>query len=360
VKGRAAHPALRIYADAGISPGRVVDATAFTCLPGPPAARSSKLHEINVFSYQHGIYPRSEQVVAATRGLDRGRVSAADVDQAFAADLAAFIRAQQRAGLDFFSDGLLRWQDIFRPLTEALGVKPHTLVRWFDTNTFFREPVLDGAFGPVKPAGALLPVSSVPAPRVATLPSPYMFSRVAHTGEDRNRLMVDLAEKVLAPVIRATVEADTRIIHLEDPWLGYRGIERGDWAPLNDALQRLRHGPATLVYHVYFGDTAPHLDLLRRLPVDAIGVDLIETDLHALGSGWDKGLVAGIVNGRSSNLESLAETVEVAQRIAETVRPKDLYLSSNCELGFLPTVVAERKLQRLGEVSAKVKGLVSV
>lgn len=287
-------------------------------------------------------------------------MSSADVDQTYANDLAAFIRAQQQAGMDFFSDGLLRWQDIFRPLTEALGVRPHTLVRWFDTNTFFREPVLNGALSPATPAGALLPASSVPIPRVVTLPSPYMFSRAAHTDQDRNRLMLDLAEKVLAPVIAAAVSADVRIIHLEDPWLGYRGIGRGDWAPLNQALQRLHQGRASLVYHVYFGDAAPHLEQLRRLPVDAIGVDLIETDLRALGSGWDKGLVAGLINGRSSNVESVAEIVEVAHHIAETVHPKDLYLSSNCELGFLPTVVAERKVQRLGEAAAKVKALVSV
>jgi 5-methyltetrahydropteroyltriglutamate--homocysteine methyltransferase len=83
-------------------------------------------------------------VVAATRGIDRGRVGAEAVDQAFTDDQAAFVRVQNKAGMDFISDGLLKWQDIFRPLMGALGVKPHTLVRWFDTNTFFREPELVG------------------------------------------------------------------------------------------------------------------------------------------------------------------------------------------------------------------------
>ncbi|HKV31575.1 MAG TPA: hypothetical protein VJT14_11230, partial [Candidatus Dormibacteraeota bacterium] len=65
-------------------------------------------------------------MVAATRGIDRGRVGSDAVERAFADDLAAFVRTQKDAGMDFFSDGLLKWQDIFRPLTEALGVKPHT------------------------------------------------------------------------------------------------------------------------------------------------------------------------------------------------------------------------------------------
>lgn len=300
-------------------------------------------------------------MVAATRGIDRGRVGSDAVERAFADDLAAFVRTQKDAGMDFFSDGLLKWQDIFRPLTEALGVKPHTLVRWFDTNTFFREPELSGQLPtPANPDG-VAPDASVPRPRVTTLPSPYMFSRAAHTDRDRNQLMVALAQQVLRPAIDAAVAAGSELIHLEDPWLGYSGITREDWAPLGDALTILhRDLKATLAFHVYFGDAGPHIDRLRQLPVDAIGVDLIQTDLKALGSGWDKGLVAGVINGRSSILESPKNLVEVARHLADTVRPRNLYLSSNCELGYLPTVVAEQKVQRLGEAARTVKELVSV
>jgi 5-methyltetrahydropteroyltriglutamate--homocysteine methyltransferase len=300
-------------------------------------------------------------VVAATRGIDRGRVGSNAVERAFADDLAAFVRVQKDAGMDFFSDGLLKWQDIFRPLTAALGVKPHTLVRWFDTNTFFREPELLGSLTmPAHPDG-LAPDASVPRPRVTSLPSPYMFSRAAHTDQDRNQLMVALAQQVLRPAIDAAVAAGSTLIHLEDPWLGYTGISREDWAPLGEALKILhRDLKATLAFHVYFGDAAPHIDQLMQLPVDAIGVDLIQTDVKALGAGWDKGLVAGVVNGRSSILESPKNLVEVARHLAETVRPRNLYLSSNCELGYLPTVVAEQKVQRLGEAARTVKELVSV
>jgi 5-methyltetrahydropteroyltriglutamate--homocysteine methyltransferase len=300
-------------------------------------------------------------VVAATRGIDRGRVGAEAVDKAFADDQAAFVRVQKKAGLDFYSDGLLRWQDIFRPLMGALGVKPHTLVRWFDTNTFFREPELTGKIRSVTNPDGVVADASVPRPRVATLPSPYMFSRAAHTDLDRNRLMFDLAERVLRPAIDAAVAGGAELIHLEDPWLGYFGIKREDWAPLMEALEILhRNLNATLAFHIYFGDAGPHIAQLLRLPVDAIGVDLIETDVAELGSGWDKGLVAGIINGRSSILESLDNTVEVARHLADTVRPRNLYLTSNCELGYLPTPVADRKVERLGEAARKAKELVSV
>jgi 5-methyltetrahydropteroyltriglutamate--homocysteine methyltransferase len=300
-------------------------------------------------------------VVAATRGIDRGRVGADAVERAFADDLAAFINVQKQAGLDVFSDGLLKWQDIFRPLVKGLGAKPHTLVRWFDTNTFFREPELSGKLSRLERPDGVVPDTSVPRPRVTTLPSPYMFSRAARTDQDRNQLMVALAERVLRPAIEAAVSAGSQMIHLEDPWLGYVGIAAEDWAPLKDALEILHHDlDATLAFHVYFGDAGPHVDRLLDLPVDAIGIDLIETDLAALGSHWDKGLVAGVINGRSSVLESVDDTVEVARHIADRVRPRNLYISSNCELGYLPTVVAERKVQRLGEAARKLKELARV
>ena len=162
-------------------------------------------------------------------------------------------------------------------------------------------------------------------------------------------------------MVDAAVAAGCQLVHLEDPWIGYFGIESKDWAPLREALELLhRDLRATLAFHVYFGDAGPHVDQLRRLPVDAIGVDLVETDVNELGSGWDKGLVAGVIDGRSSMLESLENTVEVARHLADTVRPRNLYLSSNCELAFLPTVVAEQKVQRLGEAAKRVKQLVSV
>ena len=263
--------------------------------------------------------------------------------------------------MDFFSDGLLKWQDIFRPLMGAVGVKPHTLIRWFDTNTFFREPELVGKVPTVTNPDGVVAAASVPRPRVATLPSPYMFSRAAHTDHDRNRLMVDLAHRVLRPAIDAAVAGGAELIHLEDPWLGYFGIKPEDWTPLGEALGILhRDLKATLAFHVYFGDAGPHIAQLLRLPVDAIGVDLTETDVAELGSSWDKGLVAGIIDGRSSIVESLDNTVEVARHLADTVRPRNLYLTSNCELGYLPTVVAELKVLRLGEAARTARELVSV
>jgi 5-methyltetrahydropteroyltriglutamate--homocysteine methyltransferase len=95
--------------------------------------KENELTEIR--AYAPGIYARSEELVQATRDLNRGRVTEEAVEEQRLADLCAIIEAQREAGLDYFSDGLLNWQNIFRPFDEsAQGLRPvsdTTFCRYF-------------------------------------------------------------------------------------------------------------------------------------------------------------------------------------------------------------------------------------
>jgi methionine synthase II (cobalamin-independent) len=304
---------------------------------------------IKVLAYQPGLYPRSERVVAATRGLERGRVRLEEVEAAYQQDLRDFVAVQQEAKVDFFSDGLLRWQDHFRPLAEAAGLPTRALTRWFDNNAFFRAPQLNGAPQPITRIDSIVPDSAVPTPRVATLPSPYTFSRAVVTGGDKNVLMLELVRNLLRPAIEVLVASGCRLVHLQEPWLGFFGIDRADRAPLERALDTLTSGlDASVVFHIYFGDAAAHVDWLRRLPVHAVGVDLVETDVNALGAKWETGLLTGCIDGRSSVLESATETTDLIRRVADQTQPPVLYVSSSCDLELLPRDIAAQKVLVLG------------
>jgi 5-methyltetrahydropteroyltriglutamate--homocysteine methyltransferase len=316
-------------------------------------------------AYQHGVYPRSEDVVAATRGLERGRTTPDEVEVQFKRDREDLIQAQQETGLDYFSDGLLRWQDIFRPLAQNVeGMEARTLVRWFDNNSFFRAPEpVDEIHLRAPLPGVFDEYADVPEPRVATLPSPFLFSRAAQTNRDRNQLMVDLGQNLLRPVAQALAACGYGVIHLQEPWLAYFGIGAGDWEPFRTALGAIRDGLASnetkLVLHTYFGDAGPHASELRTLPVDAVGFDFVQTDPEELGTDWPIGILAGVLDGRSSPIEPAEQTAAFAREIFERLSPPDLYLSSNCELEFLPRDVARQKVRRLGEISARLKELLA-
>lgn len=316
---------------------------------------------VRVAAYQHGIYPRSEDVVAATRGLERGRTTQRDVDAAYASDREAFVALQRDAGLDYLSDGLLGWQDIFRPLVRLSGgLTARTLVRWFDNNAFFRAPEVTGELSPSAPLPSEMEeaIHLVPEPRVATLPSPYYFSRAAQSNEDRATLMMDLTREVLRPVVEAATSRGFALVHLQEPWMPYFGMDAAEWDDFEKAIGELRDAlanDALLVLHLYFGDAAPYADRLRRLPVDAVGIDFVQTDLEALGNRWETGVLAGVLDGRSSPIESPEGTAEFAVRVADALSPPLLFLSSNCDLEMLPRDVAARKVTRLGEASRIAK-----
>jgi len=310
--------------------------------------------------YLHGIYPRSEALVAATRDAARGRRLAADVEAQRRADGTALVALQREAGLDYVSRGMLTWQDLFRPLVAACP--PWTtgpLRRWFDNNTFARAPVisrvaeLDRDLFAAELDRDLL---AAEASQVGTLPGPYTLSRVAETCADRDMMIGALARGVLRPAAEELAARGAQVIHLQEPWLVAHGIEDHCWRLLSAAIDCVRDGlGALVVVHTYFGDAAPWLDRLRALPADAVGVDLTETDVTALSGRWRTGILAGCLDGRSSVVEDAEETAALARRILDSAEPLILMLSSSCDLELLPRPIADEKTRLLGAVAGLLR-----
>lgn len=311
-------------------------------------------------AYQHGIYPRSERLVRATRDLDRGRTNEASVQDEYRRDTDELVAIQRAAGLDYLYDGQLSWQDHFRPFVEhSDGLATGALTRWFDTNSFFRAPVVTGALSIEAPG---VPVAGVGGGDrlVACLPSPYAFSRAAQVDGDRDDLMLDLARDVLRPVAARAVAAGAALLHFEDPWLAYFGPDGDVWSALGKSIEEVRAGlDVTVVFHTYFGDAAPFFDELRGLPVDAVGFDLFATDTDALRPGGDKACLLGCFDGRSSVVERPEEIVRVVSRLLDRLEPPGCFLSSSGDLQLVSEQLARRKVEALGEAAAALKEVVA-
>jgi 5-methyltetrahydropteroyltriglutamate--homocysteine methyltransferase len=255
------------------------------------------------------------------------------------------------------SDGLLTWQDLFRPLVNSSdGLEAQVLVRWFHNNSFFRAPAVRGR--PVFREGSeWFEQNGFPEPRVATLPSPFLFSRAAQSDQDRDALMRDLARDVLAPAAGRLVAAGSSVIHLEEPWLPSFGIEDSSLEALEQSLGPIREATedAVLVLHLYYGDAGPYVERLRRFPVDAVGIDFTETDLQNLPAPLETGLVAGLLDGRRSVLEEPDELTGFVHEAVERLQPTSLYLSSGSDLELLGEKVARQKVEALGETARLVR-----
>jgi 5-methyltetrahydropteroyltriglutamate--homocysteine methyltransferase len=289
-------------------------------------------------AFAPGLYPRSEALVQATRDLDRGRTTPEAVDEQTDRDLAQLVSAQQDAGFDLLADGMLRWQDVFRPLVEGSdGLETGALTRFLDTNTFYRAPSATTAAPKLRTPLDERYVAPLPGPRLVTLPSPFALS---HGTDVTPKAM---AEGILKPQLEA-IDAD--FVVLEEPYLARE--ESPDLAAVDEALQVLA-GMPKLALWLTFGNAQRVLGQgLADLPVHAIGIDFYATAATDVPEGFGKVLLAGVLDSRSSVLE---EPREIAAFV-ETLRARgiaEIDLVPNGDLQYVSEKVAREKVARLGK-----------
>jgi 5-methyltetrahydropteroyltriglutamate--homocysteine methyltransferase len=291
-------------------------------------------------AYVPGIYPRSEALVQATRDLDRGRTTPEAVQEQRQADEQALVAAQEEAGLDLLTKGLLDWQDLFRPLAERSdGLAARPLTRFLDTNTFYRALLVDGEPRLREP----IPAPELPPGRwFSTLPAPFALSHAAGGAASPQAF----AAGVLAPQIEADSQAECSLVVLVDPFLTREDGVEGAIA----SLRELPEG-VPLALHLPFGDASGVLDALADAPIAAVGVDFYATSLDAVPEGYPKELAAGVVDVRGSALESPDELAAFAETLLER-NPAGVALTTNGDLQFVPQPVAREKVLRLGRARA--------
>jgi 5-methyltetrahydropteroyltriglutamate--homocysteine methyltransferase len=289
-------------------------------------------------AFAPGLYPRSEALVQATRDLDRGRTTPEAVDEQVDRDLAELVAVQQQAGLDLLADGMLRWQDAFRPLVEGSeGLETGALTRFLDTNTFYRAPSATTAEPKLREPLDERYVAPVPGTRLVTLPSPFALAQGTGVAPKT------MAENVLKPQLD-TLEAE--LVVLEEPFLARE--EDADIGAVEEALQKLNGGPKLALW-LTFGNARPLLERgLADLPVHAIGIDFYATHMTDVPEGFDKELLAGVLDARSSVLEEPREIAAFVERLHER-GVEEIALVPNGDLQYVSEQVAREKLGRLGK-----------
>lgn len=307
------------------------------------------------FAHLSGIFPRSEELIAASRAFERGRLDSASLRLQAEEEARRLVALQEEWGFDYVTDGLLRWQDLLRPLADELaGVHAGPVTRWFDNNSFYRRPVIEQRLRPLGEAALRWTVREPLAgrPWKAILPTPWTFAALSedHVYGDPDALLGDAAE-VLRAEAAGLAAAGCRYIQFSDPVL-VTGRADGALTRAHDALARAVDGLTVRTgLYTFFGDAAPVLDALLDAPVDDVGFDLFATDLEALnGRAGAKGLLLGALDGRNSLLENAQETAATVGRVADRLGAEVLSVLPSCDLEFLPYEVAVAKGRRLAEI----------
>jgi len=318
--------------------------------------------------YATGIFPRPKEVIDVTRNYDRRRTGERELEKTFEKATLRIINTQLSAGFSYVTDGMLKWQDPLRPFTENLsGVKMGSLARWFNNNMFYRKPlIVDDLSRNKNIVKEITYLKHLPAslPWKTILPAPYTFAQLSENHYYRNRteLMFRYA-KILREEIESLTKLGFKYVQLSDPALVYRptalSTTREDLDVIGEALRIAVKGVSIKTcLQTFFGDFSQILPEALDFPIDHFGIDLYETNVEKLKEyRFDKGVALGLVNSRSSLVESEDELVKVAKEIIESIRcPKlgELFVCPNCDLEFLPWERAEKKMEVLGAVAGRL------
>jgi len=306
-----------------------------------------------ISSYTFGIYPRSEELIEATRK------NTENLNSLFQKETEEYISAQKNANLGFVSDPLLKWDDIFRPFSNLETVTPTALNRIYEMNTFYRVLSFDGQIS--TDGGNLvqsnLDLSLLPKNRAAAIPEPFTFAQ-RHTSKGfktKEDFTINLA-KMLRVEIDSLVESGFELIQLLGPSIAYNN--EVDFGLVSDALKIITDGlKAKTILHTYFGDVSKKIESLLDLPVSGLGFDITTTPASSIEkhSFSDKLLTVGIINSFNTAIEKSEECIKQVDEINAETNPKESYVSTNFDLEYVPKEFAMNKISVLGENARGVK-----
>ena len=305
-----------------------------------------------ISSYTFGIYPRSEELIEATRK------NTENLDSLFQSETEGYISAQKNANLGFVSDPLLKWDDVFRPFSNLSEVTPTALNRIYEMNTFYRVLSFDGsAFTDGGNTVKSNLDSSLPKNKTVAIPEPFTFAEL-HTSNEYKRkedFVINLA-KMLRVEIDSLVESGFEVIQLLAPSIAYN--KEVDFGVVSDALKIITDGlKAKTILHTYFGDVSTKIESLLDLPVSGLGFDITTTPTSSIEkhSFSDKILTVGIINSFNTAIEKPQECINQVDEINAQTKPKESYVSNNFDLEYVPKEFAMNKISVLGEIARGAK-----
>jgi 5-methyltetrahydropteroyltriglutamate--homocysteine methyltransferase len=321
--------------------------------------------------------------------LDRGERTTADLLDAENEMTRRAIADQVAAGLEVITDGMIRWYDPISHLAGKLdNVQIKGLVRFFDTNFYFRQPVLMG-----KPGrnGHLVvndynfarnALGHVPTPKdkagkltiKPVLTGPYTLAKFSAAEQSQNGSPAEFDSlearalayaEMLAVEVEVLSQTGAEMIQIDEP----AAIKYPqDWTVFEKSLALLGQArdcavkagrKLELALYVYFHDCAPLYEKLLALPVDVIGLDFTYNaklvDL-IISAGSPKPLGLGLVDARNTRLEDPAVVARQIERLLPKISGGRAYLGTSSGLEYLPRDRAIAKLELLGAIRALVNG----
>jgi len=279
------------------------------------------------------------------------------------------IEVQQEAGLDRIVEGQLRWDDMLaHPLAVADAVETRGIVRYYDNNNFYREPVVQDDLEPTGDVAAELEATAelVDGDDLqAVLPGPYSLADLATDEQygDEAAFLGAIAE-FLEGEVDAFPEHET--LFLLEPSLVENAPADGQDERASEAIDRVASATdADVVVQPYWGalEEKVYAHLLDA-DIDAVGFDFVANQDDNLYNIQEYGAPDDIALGLADGQNTLVEDPEAIRDRTEWVEGQlgvtefeTVYLTTNTETFYLPYGKYVEKLEALAEAAdlAEVK-----
>ena len=310
--------------------------------------------------------PGGQELRRALHRLDRGEIDAKAIESVIEQITRAAIREMETAGIDVINDGQIRWDDLFSPFAKAWkGVSRGPLERFYDNNTYFRQPVIEGKIqtdGRTLTHDLAVALSIAKQPVKAAVCGPLTFATL--TAEDK--AYGSLEERTLAIADALAVEvkalgaAGATLVDIEDPALVAlpQHIELA-----REAYLRIAAAGVDIAVQTFFFPADRILEFLASFPVAQIGLDIRSRDttvLRRLDVFKDKTVVLGVVDARNTRLETTGEVASLIQEALKLVPEDRLWVAPTTGLEYLPHDIASKKLAALVSGAREALGRVEV
>ena len=296
--------------------------------------------------------PGGQELRQALHKQDRGEIRDAELETVYDAVTKTAIGELEAAGIDVINDGQIRWDDLLAPFASAWsGVKRGPLERFYDNNTYFRQPTIEG---PISSDGQTLVRAFRYAKSVSTcelkaaVAGPMTFATLAidkhyRSLEDRVLAVAD----AIATDVKGLGAAGATLVDVEDPGLVHdpQHIELA-----REAYRRIAAAGVPIAIQAYFFPADRILETLASFPVAQVGIDVRSRDttvLRRLDILKGKTVVLGVVDARNTRLETASELGKLADEALRLVPTESLWLAPTTGLEYLPHDVATKKLAAL-------------
>ena len=323
---------------------------------------------MSIQSTTAGSYPKigdsteEQKLRRALHQLDKEEISEEDFAKVQETVTREVIQEQIDSGIDLVTDGGIRWDDaVTYEARKILGFKITGLIRYFDTNTFYREPIAESRVEYLKPIlldDYKFAVSASSKPVKAILTGPYTLARLSKNKFYRefSQLAYDLAH-IIHREAQTLEEAGCPVIQFDEPALL---SHKEDWNLFRKIYEVVtaQLSKSEKILFLNFGNLDGLYPKISAIPVETIGCELTKGHPNwniLKTSPLEKKLMAGILDARNTRMESEEEIVGLVNRLAEIVPLEKLTVSPSHSLEYLPRNVAKKKLTALSSAVKQFK-----